>query len=569
MPLNFGILQPAQEQYKPLLGAPMQAPAQQAPAQQQAGGDGGLGELFSGLKALTQSAPPDNSVPSIPAAPNAGQIQQNIAQNINPQIQSEQQNVAQAIGLQPQVASQANSATDSSAAQQSLGKASPDLIQSPAYQESLKAYTNAQEQGIAKNPLMTVVDFSQPATDKRLYVVNPQTGDVVMNTYVAQGKPGFSNDDGSHQSSLGTFLTGAQYEGSHGTSLRVQGLDAGVNDNANKRGIVVHGADYIGDGKTGQSWGCFAVPQQDAQQLTNLMQGGGIIHAYAPNSSQGQQSSSTSYVNDPSQAQGILSTPGNNPFRPDSGAQAAVPMIKNFEKFSPNAYWDVNAYRSGYGSDTVTKPDGTVAPVTSSTTVTQEDADRDLNRRSVDFENTARNQVGNSTWNSLPVASKAALTSVAYNYGSLPARIVPAVQTGNPDTIADAVQGLQSDNKGINAGRRQQEANAIRSNSLAPGNPTSQQPLLASNNPQQILAQNQQQPQAASAGNLGNIPFSSPQIALNDGYAPAPSGLQIPGQTQGQLPLAPTPQRINPPQQTPQNAWMRLGLNGIGNGLLS
>lgn len=163
-----------------------------------------------------------------------------------------------------------------------------ELQQAPAFQAATQTYQNAKQKGLTNSKVMTVVDFTQPDTAKRLYVVNTETGKVLMNTYVAQGSGNgagavpsqFSNQEGSHASSLGTFVTDTTYNGKNGYSMRVRGLDKGYNDNVYNRDIVVHGSNYIGDGKEGRSWGCFAVPEADARQLISLTQGKSIIYAY-------------------------------------------------------------------------------------------------------------------------------------------------------------------------------------------------------------------------------------------------------------------------------------------------
>jgi GH24 family phage-related lysozyme (muramidase) len=141
----------------------------------------------------------------------------------------------------------------------------------------------------------------------------------------------------------------------------------------------------------------------------------------------------------------------------------ATALIKEREGFIEKPKYDVNAYRAGYGSDTVTLPDGTVQKVTPGMRVSPEDAERDLQRRiQTEFVPKAAAKVGEEVWSTLPENTRAALTSVAYNYGTVPSRIVPAVQSGNPETIARAIESLAGDNKGINAGRRMQEANIAR-----------------------------------------------------------------------------------------------------------
>lgn len=165
---------------------------------------------------------------------------------------------------------------------------------------------------------------------------------------------------------------------------------------------------------------------------------------------------------------GEISTVGNyTPIAPLNGSalDQATGLLRNFEGFSSTAYWDVNAYRTGYGSDTITKADGTVVRVTKDTVVTREDAERDLARRTQIFANTARKQLSDQTWNALPPNAQAALTSFAYNYGSLKDDIIRAAQTsaktGDMSTLANAVRARQTNNDGINAKRRNQEADYI------------------------------------------------------------------------------------------------------------
>lgn len=146
----------------------------------------------------------------------------------------------------------------------------------------------------------------------------------------------------------------------------------------------------------------------------------------------------------------------------------AAGLLRNFEGFSASAYWDVNAHRAGYGSDTITKADGTVVKITRDTVVTKEDAERDLTRRTNEFANKARRQLSNDAWDKLPPNAQAALTSFAYNYGSLKKDIVDAAKdaarTGDMKLLADAVRKRQTDNGGINARRRNQEADYILNN---------------------------------------------------------------------------------------------------------
>lgn len=139
----------------------------------------------------------------------------------------------------------------------------------------------------------------------------------------------------------------------------------------------------------------------------------------------------------------------------------AFTIIRKREGFREQPYWDVNALRGGYGTDTFTTADGKVMPVTAETRFTKEDAERDLNRRIPEFQNIAQNKVGAETWQSLSPNVQGALTSVTYNYGTLPNSVAEAVRSGDNTKIAQAVNALGTHNKGINAGRRAEEAAMI------------------------------------------------------------------------------------------------------------
>ncbi|AYO81578.1 glycoside hydrolase family protein [Methylobacterium brachiatum] len=139
----------------------------------------------------------------------------------------------------------------------------------------------------------------------------------------------------------------------------------------------------------------------------------------------------------------------------------AAALIRQFEGFSNAAYRDSDGrFRVGFGSDTTTGADGRVSPVTADTVTTREDAERDLARRVVEFQAGAAAQVG-AAWQGLSDRAKASLTSVAYNYGSLPADVAAAGRSGNEGAIADAIRARSGNNGGVNAGRRNQEADNI------------------------------------------------------------------------------------------------------------
>ncbi|AET42303.1 tail length tape measure protein [Ruegeria phage DSS3-P1] len=141
------------------------------------------------------------------------------------------------------------------------------------------------------------------------------------------------------------------------------------------------------------------------------------------------------------------------------GAQVAAQVLREFEGFRSTPYYDVNAYRAGYGSDTVTLADGTIQRVVQGISVSVADANRDLNRRiTTEFIPRVVQVAGQDRFNSFNAQQQAALISIAYNYGEIPGRIAEAVRSGTTEEIADAIRGLAGDNGGINRSRRSREA---------------------------------------------------------------------------------------------------------------
>lgn len=142
-----------------------------------------------------------------------------------------------------------------------------------------------------------------------------------------------------------------------------------------------------------------------------------------------------------------------------TGTEAAASLLRQFEGFRATPYWDVNAYRTGYGSDTITLSDGTIQRVVQGMRVSVADANRDLIRRiETEFGPIARRAAGGERFDSFNPQQQAALISIAYNYGEIPDRIAEAVRTGTNEQIAAAIRSLGGDNDGVNRGRRNQEA---------------------------------------------------------------------------------------------------------------
>ncbi|QTG12358.1 tape measure protein [Agrobacterium tumefaciens] len=146
------------------------------------------------------------------------------------------------------------------------------------------------------------------------------------------------------------------------------------------------------------------------------------------------------------------------------GGSAAFNIIKQFEGYRSTPYWDENAYRAGYGSDTVTLSDGSIQKVTQGMTVPISDAVRDLTRRVDEFGKTARDQVGANRFDAFSPQQQGVLTSIAYNYGDLKSTgILDTIQQGTVEQIAEAIRSLAGHNGGINTNRRNQEATLFQS----------------------------------------------------------------------------------------------------------
>ncbi len=142
---------------------------------------------------------------------------------------------------------------------------------------------------------LAVIDYSKPSLEPRLWVFDLASSRLLFAEHVAHGRGSgdnlarmFSNVDGSHQSSLGLFETAETYVGGNGYSLRMDGLEPGVNDRARERAIVMHGARYVDpvlgrqQGRLGRSFGCPAVRSAVARQVIDTLKDGQLLFAYYP-----------------------------------------------------------------------------------------------------------------------------------------------------------------------------------------------------------------------------------------------------------------------------------------------
>src|SRR3954471_10262104 len=161
---------------------------------------------------------------------------------------------------------------------------------------ALQSAAAAVERGAAALPAtLTVIDYSKPSTEKRMWVFDVRTHALLFHELVSHGRgsgkelsTSFSNLPESNKTSLGLFKTAEAYVGHNGYSLRLDGLERGLNDNARDRAIVVHGAPYVNavtakaNGYLGRSLGCPAVRPEVARELIDAVKGGGLIFAYYP-----------------------------------------------------------------------------------------------------------------------------------------------------------------------------------------------------------------------------------------------------------------------------------------------
>jgi hypothetical protein len=169
-----------------------------------------------------------------------------------------------------------------------LGGLSPGL-----YRQAQLAYDKVQHDGHARRERLVVIDYTRPSTEQRLWVFDLHRQTLLFKELVAHGKNTgdvnartFSNVPGSLQTSVGVFVTNEIYQGKHGKSLRLDGLELGFNDRARERAIVIHGADYVGDrvvrqqGRLGRSWGCPALATAVASEVIDAIADGAVVFAW-------------------------------------------------------------------------------------------------------------------------------------------------------------------------------------------------------------------------------------------------------------------------------------------------
>ena len=165
-----------------------------------------------------------------------------------------------------------------------------------AFDYAKKGLNKLIEEGrLLNDSIISIIDFSEPSNKKRLFILDLKNYKVLFNTLVAHGRNTgrewatyFYNQGSSFMSSPGFYITGETYEGKNGYSLKLEGIENGINDNAFDRGIVIHGADYVSDnfvntqGYIGRSQGCPAVPVQASRPIINTIKNGTCLFIYHP-----------------------------------------------------------------------------------------------------------------------------------------------------------------------------------------------------------------------------------------------------------------------------------------------
>lgn len=169
---------------------------------------------------------------------------------------------------------------------------------------ALEARRCAQSKGLVRDSeRLAVIDYDRPSTEPRLWVFNLEVPELLFAEHVAHGRGSgdnharaFSNEEGTHQSSLGLFAAAETYQGANGYSLRLDGLEPGINDQARERAIVMHGAPYVDplqalrQGRLGRSYGCPAVRPSVAKPLIDTLSDGQLVFAYHSDPQWQQQS---------------------------------------------------------------------------------------------------------------------------------------------------------------------------------------------------------------------------------------------------------------------------------------
>jgi hypothetical protein len=169
------------------------------------------------------------------------------------------------------------------------------LPKKKSFTKAMEGYFMLKERGIVQKDILTLVDYSLSSKVNRLWVIDLKNNIILFQSLVSHGRNSgnefaakFSDKPESYQSSLGFYVTGETYYGKHGYSLRLDGMDKGVNSNARARAIVVHGADYVSEkfaqqnGRLGRSLGCLALSQDLTKEVIDTIKNKSCLFVYYP-----------------------------------------------------------------------------------------------------------------------------------------------------------------------------------------------------------------------------------------------------------------------------------------------
>ena len=162
-----------------------------------------------------------------------------------------------------------------------------------SFKQALEGFYSLKDKGMLNKDILTLVDFSLSSKAKRLWVIDLSTNTILFNSLVAHGRNSgmdfanaFSNKNDSFKSSLGLYVTGEVYNGKHGMSMKLDGQEPGVNDNARSRSVVMHGADYVSESvvrmqnRLGRSLGCPAIPVELTSDIINTIKDKSVLFIY-------------------------------------------------------------------------------------------------------------------------------------------------------------------------------------------------------------------------------------------------------------------------------------------------
>lgn len=164
-----------------------------------------------------------------------------------------------------------------------------------SFSEALTGFYEMKQKGLVQKDILTIIDFSLSSNVKRLWVIDLTTNTILNNSLVAHGRntgeefaTSFSNKESSYKSSLGFYATAEVYNGKHGQSLKLDGLEKGINDLARKRGIVIHAANYVSESfinankRLGRSQGCPALPEDLSNEIIQIIKNKSLLFIYHP-----------------------------------------------------------------------------------------------------------------------------------------------------------------------------------------------------------------------------------------------------------------------------------------------